>query len=67
MLASLGLRWWQHMIVTGLHEHSVAAEIIGYIKIIFNPQIQLHPSNPNNFIQMVQKAISEQNRVYYDN
>jgi len=27
-LASLGLRWWQHMIVRGLNEHYVASEVI---------------------------------------
>jgi hypothetical protein len=64
---SLGRRWWQHVIVIGLHEHCVAAEVIGSKKTILNPQIQLHPSNPNQSIQTVQKAISDQNRVYYDN
>ena len=28
VLASLGLRWWQHIIVRGLYEHCVAAEYI---------------------------------------
>jgi hypothetical protein len=28
MLASLGHRWWQHIIVTTLHEHSSSTKIV---------------------------------------
>jgi hypothetical protein len=46
MLASLGLRWWQHIIVRGLHEHCIAVEVIGSTKTILTPRIQLCPSDP---------------------
>ena len=47
MLASLGLRWWQHIVVRGLHERYVVTELIFFFrKIILNFQIQLRPSNP---------------------
>jgi hypothetical protein len=38
VLASLGLRWWQH-------KHCIAAEVIGYRKSIIIPRIQLCPSD----------------------
>jgi hypothetical protein len=44
MLASLGLRRWQHMIVKGLHEHCTATEVTGCIKTILIPKVQLCPS-----------------------
>jgi hypothetical protein len=33
MLASLGLRWWQHMIVRGLKEPCISAEVNGCRKL----------------------------------
>jgi hypothetical protein len=44
MLASLGLRSWQHIIVKGLHEHCMAAEVTGFRKTILVPRIQLRSS-----------------------
>ena len=44
VLASLGLRWCQHMIVTGLDEHCIAAEVFGSTKILI-PRILLCPSD----------------------
>jgi hypothetical protein len=46
VLSSLGLRWWQHMIVRRLHEHCIAAELIGYRKTVLIPKTQLCPSHP---------------------
>jgi hypothetical protein len=46
MLASLDLQLWQHMIARGLHEHSIAAEVIALEKIILMPMIQLCSSAP---------------------
>jgi len=37
MLASLGLRWWQHMIVIGVHELCRAAEVTGPTKAALHP------------------------------
>ena len=45
MLDFLGLRWWQHMLVKGLHEHSIAAEVIGSTKTILIPTFQLCSSD----------------------
>ena len=41
MLDSLDLRWWQHMVVKGLHEHGIAAEVNGSRKTILIPTLQL--------------------------
>jgi hypothetical protein len=46
VLASFGLCWWQHMIVRGLNEHCVTAEVIGCRKTILMSRIQLCPSSP---------------------
>jgi len=39
ILASLGLWWWQHMIVRGLYEHCIAAEYIFCRKTSLIPRI----------------------------
>jgi len=36
-LASLGLRWWQHMIVRGLHKHCTAVEVLALEKLSLYP------------------------------
>jgi hypothetical protein len=36
-LASLGLRWWQHMIVMGLHKHCTTAEVLAMEKLSLYP------------------------------
>ena len=46
MLASLGLRWWQYMIISGLHMYYKTVEITGSRKTILLPSIQLCPSRP---------------------
>ena len=46
MLASLGLRWWQHMIIRGVHEHCTAAEVTGPRNAVLTPSIRLCPSDP---------------------
>jgi hypothetical protein len=46
MVASLGLPWWHHMIVRGLHEHCSAAEVIGSRKTMRIPRIRYRPSDP---------------------
>ena len=46
MLACLGLRWWQHMIIRCLHEHCLGAKVTVFRKIILVPKIQLCPSDP---------------------
>jgi len=46
MLASPCLRWWQHMIVRGVHEHCRAAEVTGPTKAVLTPSIRLRPSDP---------------------
>jgi hypothetical protein len=46
MLASLGLRWWQHIIVRGVHKHCIAAEVTSPTKAVFTPSIRLCPSDP---------------------
>ena len=33
MLSSLGLRWWQHMIIRGLLEHCIVAEVTSCKKL----------------------------------
>jgi hypothetical protein len=45
MLASFGLRWWQHMIVRGLDENSVAADVTGSRKTTLIRRIQVCPSD----------------------
>ena len=45
LLASLGLWWWQHMIVKDLNEHCKPAEVTGCRKTIFITRIQLCPSD----------------------
>jgi hypothetical protein len=40
---ALGLRWWQHIIVT--HEHCVAAEVADPRKATLKAHIQLRASN----------------------
>jgi hypothetical protein len=45
ILASLGLRWWQPMIVIGLHEHCRAAEVTISKKAILVSRVQLCPSD----------------------
>jgi hypothetical protein len=47
MLASLGLWWWQHMVVRGLDKHCIAVKVTGYRKTIITPSIQLRPSDPS--------------------
>lgn len=45
-LDSLGLRWWHHTIVKGLDEHCIATNVIGSIKTILTPNVQLCPPDP---------------------
>jgi len=37
-LASLGLRWWQHMSVRGLHKHCTVAEVLALEKLPVYPR-----------------------------
>ena len=46
MLASLGLRWWQHTILSGVHEQRTAVEVTGPTKAVLTPSIRLCPSDP---------------------
>ena len=39
----LGLRWWQRLIVRGLHGHCIAAEVAGSRKSLLTPSVQLRP------------------------
>jgi hypothetical protein len=55
MLSSLGLRWWQHVIVRGLHEHCITAEVIDSILI---PRIQLCPSDPAIVFRLCRRRFS---------
>jgi hypothetical protein len=45
MLASLDLQWWQHMVVRGLHENRITADVIDPTKTILIPRIQLRTSD----------------------
>ena len=45
----------------------IAVEVIGSIKTILIPRIQLCPSESYHSPQTVQKTISDQNRLCYDN
>jgi hypothetical protein len=65
-LASFGLRWWQRIIVRGLHKHCIAAGFIGSRKTILIPRIQLRPSHPSIHFKL-QKTNSDRNCVYYGN
>jgi hypothetical protein len=54
MLASFGLQWWQHMIMTGLREHCtqvvicdcIAGKVSGSRNAVLIPSIQFCPSDP---------------------
>ena len=41
LLAFLGLSWWQHMIVRGLHKRFTAVEVTGCIRSVFIPRVCL--------------------------
>lgn len=64
MSAFLGLRYWQHMTVRSLHGHGIAAEIIGSSKATCTPNIISIRSY--HLLQILQKTISDQNRLFYD-
>jgi hypothetical protein len=63
-LASLGLRLLQHMIVTILHDHCTAAEMIGSKKAY--AQSSVVSVRSYNSLQTAQKMITNQNRVCSD-
>jgi hypothetical protein len=46
MLGSFNLWQWQHMIVSGTHEHYIATDVTGSRKTTFIPMIQICPSDP---------------------
>jgi hypothetical protein len=58
MLAFLGLRWMQQMIIRGFHQHCKAAEFIGCRKTILIPRIQLYPSDPTILFQVCRRRLS---------
>jgi hypothetical protein len=45
-VSSLGLQWWQHMIIKSLDEHCIAAEVADLTKTVLTTRIQLCTSNP---------------------
>jgi hypothetical protein len=47
MLSSFGLRWWQQMLHSVLHQHFIAGEIIGCRKTVLTPRIQLCLTDPS--------------------
>jgi hypothetical protein len=47
MLASLCVKWWQHMRIRGMNKHFTAAEVTGSTKTILILSIQLWPSDPS--------------------
>jgi hypothetical protein len=61
--ASLGLPWWQRIIVRVLQEICIETEVAGSINTIVIAGIQLRPSDS---LQNAQKTISDQNRFWYD-
>lgn len=73
MLAALGLCWWQHIIVKGLHEHciqveicdSIAAEVPGTTKTLVL-RIQSCLSGLAMFFKM-HKMVFDQNLICCDN
>jgi hypothetical protein len=60
MSASLGLWWWQHIIVKGLHKHCIQVVIViacqqnllALRKTILIPRIKLCPSDPTIFFKL---------------
>jgi hypothetical protein len=42
---SLGLQWWQHMIVKALDEHCIATEVADSTKTVLITKIQLCTTN----------------------
>ena len=61
ILASFGLRWWQHMLVIGLYEHCIATDVNGSIKTVLVLSIQLSP-----YFQTVQQIAFYQNPICRD-
>ena len=61
MLTSLGLRWWQHMIVKCLKEHCIQSEVPGS-----TTQHSVVPITSYHPLHTVQKTISDLNRVCCD-
>jgi len=46
MLASFNLWQWHYTIIRGMHEHCIAADVIGSRKTTLTPMIQICPSDP---------------------
>ena len=67
MLASLGFRWWQHMIVRGLHKNCTAAEVMDSTKNYPYTQVSVTSIRSYHLRQIEQQTISDHNRVCYDN
>jgi len=55
------------MTVRGLHEHCIAAEVIGSTNTILYPQHSVMSVRSYRSLQTMLKTISDYNRVSYDN
>ena len=58
MLDSFGLRWWQHMIVRGLNESCISAEVNGCRKLSLYQRFSM-PIRAYHSLQIVHKTMSD--------
>jgi len=69
-LHSFGLRWWQHVTVRDLHQHCIAAEVIGPRRTSLIPRVRLCSIMflvSYHSLPTVHKTISDQNQFWCDN
>jgi len=63
VLASLGSRWWQHMILRDLQHSWKAAEVIGSRKTILTSMIQVRTSDPTISFKMGKEYFRPKSRL----
>ena len=66
MLASFNLWQWHYTIIRGMHEHCIAADVIGSRKTTLTPMIQICPSDLTIPFKLCRR-VSDQHHVCYDN
>ena len=57
-LASLGLRWWQYMIVWGWEGHWLETEVTSSRKADLSPRTQLHLSDPTLSLKLCRRRFA---------